>query len=82
MQLAELAIDFRTPRHGRYLTEPAVTSASGVVSLPPEPPDTFPATAAVVGVVVASAGTLFAVAAWRRKKKRRLVTADTPAQAS
>ncbi len=82
MQLADLALDFPRPRQGRYVAEPALTGEQGVVSLPPEPLDTFPATAAVLGLTVASAGALFAVAALRRKKRRSLVTADTPAPAS
>ncbi len=82
MQLAELAVDFPRPRQGRYVKTPAVCDETGVVSLPPKPLDTLPTTAAMVGIVAASAGTLFAVAALRRKKRRELVTADTPAQAS
>jgi hypothetical protein len=82
LQLAELAIELPRPLRGRYVVEPAVTDPNGIVSLPPEPVDTFVTTAAVMGVVAASAGALFAVAALRRKKRRELVTADTPAQAS
>jgi glyoxylase-like metal-dependent hydrolase (beta-lactamase superfamily II) len=82
MQLAELAIELPRPRQGRYVRMPAVVDETGIVSLPPKPLDTLPATAALFGIVAASAGTLFAVAAWRRKKRRGLATAGTPVQAS
>jgi hypothetical protein len=78
MQLAELAVDFPIPAHGRYVREPAHMNESGVVSLPPAPADPVPGVAVALGVA-AAAGTMFAVAAHRRK---RAVKADTPAQAS
>jgi hypothetical protein len=78
MQLAELATNFPVPAHGRYVREPARMDESGVVSLPPQPPDPLPGVAVVVGVA-AAAGTMFAVAARRRK---RAAKADTPAPAS
>jgi glyoxylase-like metal-dependent hydrolase (beta-lactamase superfamily II) len=78
MQLAELVTNFRMPAHGRYVREPARMDESGVVSLPPEPADALPGVALAVGVA-AAAGTMFAVAAHRR---RRAAKADTPARAS
>jgi glyoxylase-like metal-dependent hydrolase (beta-lactamase superfamily II) len=78
MQLAELAVDFPIPAHGRYVLEPAQMDESGVVSLPAAPLDALPGVAVVVGVA-AAAGTMFAVAAHRR---RRAAKADTPAPVS
>ena len=78
MQLAELATNFPIPAHGRYVQEPARLDESGVVSLPAPPLDALPGVAVVVGVA-AAAGTMFAVAAHRR---RRAAKADTPAPAS
>jgi glyoxylase-like metal-dependent hydrolase (beta-lactamase superfamily II) len=78
MQLAELATDFPIPGHGRYVREPAQMDQSGVVSLPAPPLDPLPGVAVVVGVA-AAAGTMFAVAAHRRKRSAK---ADTPAPAS
>jgi glyoxylase-like metal-dependent hydrolase (beta-lactamase superfamily II) len=78
MQLAELAVDFPIPAHGRYVREPAQMDESGVVSLPAAPLDALPGVALVVGVA-AAAGTMFAVAVHRR---RRAAKADTPAPAS
>lgn len=83
MQLAELATNFRIPAHGRYVREPARMDESGVVSLPPAPGDSLPGVAVAMGVA-AAAGTMFAVAALRRKRasKSDATRADTPAQAS
>ena len=78
MQLAELATNFPIPPSGRYVREPARMDESGVVYLPPKPPDKLPGVAVTVGVA-AAAGTMFAVAARRRK---RAAKADTPAPAS
>ena len=78
MQLAELATNFPIPTSGRYVREPARLDESGVVYLPPKPPDKLQGVALAVGVA-AAAGTMFAVAARRR---RRAVKADTPAPAS
>jgi glyoxylase-like metal-dependent hydrolase (beta-lactamase superfamily II) len=78
VQLAELATNFPIPAHGRYVGEPARTDESGVVWLPPEPPDKLPSVAVTVGIA-AAAGTMFALAARRRKRAPK---ADTPAPAS
>ena len=78
MQLAELAVEFPIPAHGRYVREPAQMDESGVVSLPAAPVDPVAGVAVALGVA-AAAGTMFAVAAHRRK---RAVKADTPAPAS
>jgi glyoxylase-like metal-dependent hydrolase (beta-lactamase superfamily II) len=88
MQLAELATNFQFPSHGRYVREPARMDESGVVSLPAPPPDALPGVAVAVGVA-AAAGTMFAVAAHRRKRASNSGAsnsdanrADTPAPAS
>jgi glyoxylase-like metal-dependent hydrolase (beta-lactamase superfamily II) len=82
IQLAELAAHLPRPVQGRYSAEPAVTDENGIVSLPPKPLDTFAGTALGLGIA-ASAGALVAMAAWQRKKRKKsLATADTPAQAS
>ena len=83
MQLAELATHFRIPDHGRYVEEAARMDESGVVSLPPPPLDSLPGVAVAVGVA-AAAGTMFAVAAHRRRRasKSDATRADTPAPAS
>jgi glyoxylase-like metal-dependent hydrolase (beta-lactamase superfamily II) len=54
--LAKLARDFdrlAVPRKGRYVGHPAVTDASGVVSLPPAAPDPLPRILLGVGAAVA-----------------------------
>ena len=66
--LSAFAASFPIPRHGRYVTEGARTNESGVVSLPPAPTDPAFGIAAAVGVA-AVAGTMFAVAARRRKRR-------------
>ena len=48
-QLAALAREFPTPRHGRYVLEPARTNENGIVYLPPKPADPLPKIAAGVG---------------------------------
>ena len=78
MELAELATNFPIPEKGRYARQPARMDESGVVSLPPKPPDALPGVAVAVGVA-AAAGAMFAVAAHRR---RRTPKADTPVPAS
>ena len=67
-ELSKFATNFPMPEHGRYVSEGARTDASGVVSLPPAPTDPVFGIAAAVGVV-AVAGTMFAVAARRRKRR-------------
>ena len=78
VQLAELAVNFPMPPYGRYVDEPARTDETGVVSLPPKPRDALPGIAAGIGIA-AAAGTMFALAASRRKRKTK---AGTPARAS
>lgn len=68
VQLAELATSFPIPVKGRYVREPARMDETGVVSLPPKPPDALPGIAVGVGVA-AAAGMMFAVAARRRKRR-------------
>ena len=71
MQLAltRLASDFdqlARPAHGRYVREPAVTDANGVVTVPPAVPDQL--ARVLTGVAVAAAAGV-AVAAIRRRGK-------------
>lgn len=66
--LAAFAEEFIAPLHGRYVPEPARADESGVVSVPPAPPDPLPKTLALVGVA-ALAGAALVVAAKRRKEK-------------
>ena len=68
MQLAELATNFPIPRKGRYVREPAQADETGVVWLPPRPPDSLAGVAVGFGIA-AAAGMLFAVAAHRRKRQ-------------
>jgi glyoxylase-like metal-dependent hydrolase (beta-lactamase superfamily II) len=80
MQLAELATHFPAPLQGRYVREPVVADENGVVTLPPAPPDFLPGVALGLGIA-AAAGTMFALAAHRRRRKHS-TTAGTPAPAS
>jgi glyoxylase-like metal-dependent hydrolase (beta-lactamase superfamily II) len=75
VELAELAMDFRIPRKGRYVREPAVAGERGVVSLPAVPRDPLAGTAIGLGIAAAAG----AIARQRKKKQAR---AGTPAQAS
>ena len=58
--LAERFDELHRPKHGRYVHEPAITDAQGIVSLPPAVPDPVPkivagvALAAVLGIMLAS----------------------------
>ena len=72
IQLAELATNFPMPPQGRYVREPARMDASGVVSLPPKPADGLPGIAVALGMA-AAAGTMFAVAAHRRRRCLRKI---------
>jgi glyoxylase-like metal-dependent hydrolase (beta-lactamase superfamily II) len=67
-EFSDFAAHFTPPARGRYVSQPARISETGVVSLPPAPPDPVPGIAAAVGVA-ALAGTMFAMAAHRRKKQ-------------
>ena len=65
--LQRLARDFdriAVPRRGRYVRQPAIADANGVVSVPPPVPDPLPRAALAVG-----AGLLLA-AALRRSTRR------------
>jgi len=55
MQLTALARHFRTPRHGRYVPEPARVDETGVVWVPPAPADPVPKVAVAVGMAAATA---------------------------
>src|SRR5690349_9903715 len=44
IQLAELATNFLLPRKGRDVRVTARTDETGIVSLPPKPPDALPGT--------------------------------------
>ena len=67
-ELADFAGHFPMPSRGRYLKEGAQTNENGVVSLPPAQSDRLPKVAAAVGAA-AVAGTIFGVAARRRKRR-------------
>lgn len=62
--LREFAATFSAPAHGRYVPEPARTDESGVVSVPPPAPDSFPKIALALGA--ATLGVLL----WRRSKAK------------
>lgn len=47
--LHAFAATFSAPAHGRYIPEPACTNESGVVSVPPPAPDSFPKIALALG---------------------------------
>jgi glyoxylase-like metal-dependent hydrolase (beta-lactamase superfamily II) len=64
-QFTWFAEHFPVPPHGRYVAEPAKTSAEGVVYLPPQPADPLPGIAGTIGVATL-AGIMIAVAARRR----------------
>ena len=69
--LHELADDFdrlAMPEHGRYVREPAITNADGVVSVPPAVPDPLPRM--VAGVAAAAVVGIAAVSLFRRRDER------------
>lgn len=59
-ELQQLAANFDTPTHGRYVPEPARFDETGITYLPPAPPDNGPKIAAGValGVALATAGAM------------------------
>ena len=64
--LENFAAGFAPPADGRYVRQPARTDESGVVSLPPPPPD--PVGGALRGATVAAALTGVALAIRRRQR--------------
>ncbi len=66
-ELVEFAYHFPIPSHGRYVREPARTNETGVVYVPPAPPDPVPAVAGALGVVTLT-GIMVAVAAQKRRQ--------------
>ncbi|HLY20023.1 MAG TPA: MBL fold metallo-hydrolase [Bryobacteraceae bacterium] len=54
--LAELALNFPRPRHGRYAHEPARIDEHGVQYVPPPLPDPLPKIAAAVGLTAVAVG--------------------------
>jgi glyoxylase-like metal-dependent hydrolase (beta-lactamase superfamily II) len=62
-QLRSFAAKFKTPAKGRYVSRPAIADETGVVALPPRPPDALPKWI-MVGVVIAAA--YVAYSRWRR----------------
>lgn len=70
-QLHELAAEFdrAMPRHGRYVPQPAVMTAAGVISTPPPVRDPLPK---IVGVSLASLTVLALVASVRHKRRALL----------
>jgi glyoxylase-like metal-dependent hydrolase (beta-lactamase superfamily II) len=63
-QLREFADAFTPPRYGRYVADPVVTDAEGIVSIPPAPRDPVPAYAA--GIAMAAAGLMLLGASRKR----------------
>ena len=84
IQLAGLATHFPVPSTGRYVRQPARTDETGVVQLPPKPPDPLPGVAIGLGIATA-ASTMFALAVHRRRHRRidqqESAKGDTPAPA-
>ena len=58
-----------TPKHGRYVDDPALVDSSGVTYIPPKE-EKFPWTMVAIGVAAAAAVTITAVLLARRKKKK------------
>jgi hypothetical protein len=54
-QVAHFAAHFPSPKKGRYVRVPARTDETGVVSLPPAPPDPVPRIAAGFALGLATA---------------------------
>ncbi|WP_375418591.1 MBL fold metallo-hydrolase [uncultured Hymenobacter sp.] len=69
--LRQLAADYPVPAHGRYVTAPARTDASGVEFLPPAPPDPLPRQAALLGVGLLAAGAAWLLTGGRRAGRQR-----------
>ena len=72
-QLRALLLHFETraiPAHGRYVNRPALSDATGVISLPPPVPDPFPK---VMAASIAALTLLAAVAMARRDRRLRTV---------
>lgn len=62
------ATNLQAPAHGRYIYEPAQTNATGVVALPPAPPDPLPKMAATLGAVALVSALLLK----QRKRENRV----------
>jgi len=58
-RLEEFAENFRPPEHGRYVRQPAITDANGIVQLPPPAPDPVPKIAAAVALGGAAAAATY-----------------------
>jgi glyoxylase-like metal-dependent hydrolase (beta-lactamase superfamily II) len=72
-ELQKLANEFDTlalPAHGRYVNEPAVTNAEGVVYLPPST-DKVSAVIKVIGVTVAIASVAYLIFQQTQKRKTK-----------
>jgi len=72
--LTALAQNFPTPKHGRYVLEPARIDADGVQYVPPAPKDKLPQQAAIVGAATVALIVTAAVLMNSKKKK----TANKP----
>lgn len=70
--LRALADNYPVPTHGRYVSEPARTDASGVEYLPPAPKDTLPLKAAIIGGSLLAAGAAWLLTGGRRKSPKPL----------
>jgi glyoxylase-like metal-dependent hydrolase (beta-lactamase superfamily II) len=64
--LRSFAANFAPPAHGRYIARPAIADATGVVDLPPRPPDPLPKWIAALSI--AAAGMLL-YRRWRRRRR-------------
>ena len=69
--LQELATNYPSPEHGRYVHEPARTDASGVEHLPPAPKDTLPLKAAIIGSSLLAVGAAWLLGGRRRSKNKK-----------
>jgi glyoxylase-like metal-dependent hydrolase (beta-lactamase superfamily II) len=63
-ELEEFVRTFQRPKSGRYVNQPAVADETGVISVPPAPPDPMPMYAAAGAI---AAGTLFLLSRKRDK---------------
>ncbi len=68
--LESLAASFPIPLRGRYVAEPVRADESGIVYLPPKPPDPFPRIAAGVAVGLGIAATASVAVHMRRSNRK------------
>ena len=73
MRLRKFAAEFRPPKKGRYVRQPAVADESGVVFVPPPVPDIMPTVVGSAAILAGIAGVV-----WFRTRRRTGRTADEP----